>query len=159
MISYDIVQLCLFDISGHRTQMVKALVQLRVFRTLTCREHGIDLHRHDRRIHHPILCLTRMDVHTVHLKFCTTGVEILINDFRFIAAVQGISVICAKARDIKQVCAAADLLIRCKCNANLSVRTLSLHKLLHHGHDLCHPGLVICAKQRRTVRRDQRPPL
>ena len=51
---------------------------------------------------------------------------------------------------------ASHFLVRCKTDADLSVRHIILHQTLCHTHDRCHTSLVIRSEDRGSVAGDQR---
>ena len=82
------------------------------------------------------------------------GVEVFVADLADILAVNGVGVGCAEALYIKQACALADLLIRGKADAELSVGAVFSDDALKRGHNFGNTGLVICTQQRGAIGRD-----
>ena len=101
MISDNILHLGLFYITAHICQMIEAFIAFRMFRSVRCRQHLMQLPCHVQCIDHRIFGTSRMDIETVDHKFSCTGIEILIGDLSFFAAVYGIGIIRTKSIQIK----------------------------------------------------------
>lgn len=82
-------------------------------------------------------------------------VEVLILDAAYVTAINGVGEICAKARDIEEGSALADLLVGGEGDAELAVGAALGKEDLGGGQDLCHTGLVVCAQQGGAVGGDQ----
>ncbi len=149
------MQLCLFDPALHLGQHRKALVALGIFGPLLHRQHRVEFHRKLHGVDELALGGARMDAHAVHAHGCCRGVEVLILDLADGAAVGSVSEVCAKALDVKQICAAADLLVWRKADADGRVRRLIGHQLLNCGEDLRNTGLVVGAEQGSAVGDDK----
>ena len=160
VIAYNVIEHRVVHVSFHVRQMEEALVSFRIAGRLSRRQHGIDLHAHESGINHGISGISRMNTDTADFKLCTGGVKIFINDFRLDAPVHGISEIRAELLKIQIPGTAADFFIRCKGNADFSVRTgiLSppLQERLRCRHDLRDASLIVGAEQGVSVRSDQR---
>ena len=84
------------------------------------------------------------------------GVEILIFDLVFRAAVNGVSVLSTEFRNGKIRSATADLLIWSKRNAYFPVGEILLQNPFGSSQNLCNASLIVGSKQRCAVGGDQR---
>ena len=101
--------------------MEKALITFRTHWILEYRKHVLEFHGHQNRIFHFIFCGTWMNAETVDFYLRRCCVKILVFQFSQSTAINGISHISAKAGHIKEICAAANFLVRGKSDADLAV--------------------------------------
>ena len=88
-----------------------------------------------------------MDVDALHPYNAGSGVETLVFQLAQGAAVHRVGKVRSEARDIKPIRPAADLFVRRKGDADLSVvRRVRRQHPLAQGHDFRYAGLVVCAK-------------
>ena len=114
MIPDNIVKVTFLHVTGHFRQMEESLISFCGFRPLMDGQQALELHGQILRIHHGIFRRARMDVPSGESHLGTGGVEILVLDLPYRAAVCGIGVVRAEPGHVKAVRAPADFLIRGK---------------------------------------------
>ena len=148
MVADDVVHLGQLHLTLDVSQVEEAFVAGGVARVLLDRQHLVELHRQQRGVDHRVLGRAGVDAQAVDDNLSSAGVEVFILQLAQLAAVDGVGKVCAKALDVKVVCAAADLLVRGKADLDGAVLDLRMaHQLLGHGHNLRHAGLVVRAEQ------------
>ena len=107
------------------------------------------------RVHHPSLRVAGMRVETRKRHPHRVGREALELQLAAVAAVERVRADGAEARDVEEVGAAADLLVRREADADRAVRDLGMgHQVLGGRDDRRDACLVIGAEQRGPGRRD-----
>ena len=115
----------------------------------------MQLHGDERGVDHLALRRAGMDGLAADLDLRAGRVEVLIFQLAECAAVDGIGVIRAEARDVEPVRAAADLLIGREGKLHGAMLPVGREQQLGRGQNLRHAGLVVRAEERRAVGDDQ----
>ena len=71
-----------------------------------------------------------MDIEAMHLEIRRRGIEVLIAYAALLAAIDGISVIAAKPRNIEAVRTRADLLVGCEADRDASMRAVLMRSTI-----------------------------
>ena len=96
-----------------------------------------------------------MHVESFDHKISLTSIEVLVLDLTFGITVQCVSIVCTKLFYVEVRSTGTDLFIRCKSDADLSMRKSFFDDLFCHGKNLCDSRLVICPKKCGSVSCDQ----
>ena len=155
VVTDNVVKTCRRHISAHFAEMEKSLILFCIGRSISCWKHVVKLHGNQRCIDHGILTAAWMYGKAFDLYLCTCGIEVLVLNLILSAAVYGVGKISPKAFYVEEVCAAANLLIWGKTDADFSMRNALCDNLLCHGHDFCYASLVISPKKRSSICGDQ----
>ncbi len=129
-------------------KMVEPFVAFGMFRRFPSRKHQDELVGYTDRINHFVLGISGMDVAAFecHLRHC--GIEVLIFEFPYLAAVHCIGPVGAEPLDIKLVCTLADFLVRIERDADIAMFDFRmLLQISHRRYYLGHTGLVIGSQQ------------
>ena len=124
MVSDDIMKFSFRNFSGHTYQMIKSFIvfcSARCFHRWKC---VVDFHSYKTCIDHGIFGRARMHVESFDHKISLTSIEVLVLDLTFGITVQCVSIVCTKLFYVEVRSTGTDLFIRCKCNAQRSVRNL-----------------------------------
>ena len=156
MVAHDVMQLGVFYVALHHAQVEEAFVALRQPRNIGSGEQTVEFHRDERGVNHRVFGRTGMDAQSLENHIRRAGVERLVGDFAFFAAVHRVGVICAELGDVEVIHARADFLIRRESDAELPVRGFACDDGFQRGHDLRDAGLVVRAEQGGAVRGDER---
>src|SRR5699024_6839754 len=111
----------LFNIPAHSRQVDEPFIPLGALRRLTGIEHRDEFGCHAAGIHHLVLGSPGMYTIAGKCHMCTRGIETLILEFAFRAAVHGIGKIGPEAVDIEVMRPAPYLFIRRECHTYLTV--------------------------------------
>ena len=156
MVAHDVMQLGVFHVALHAAQVEEAFVALRQPRNIGSGEQTVEFHRDERGVDHRVFGRTGMDAQSLENHIRRAGVERLVGDFAFFAAVHRVGAICAELGDVEVIHARADFLIRRESDAELPVRGFACDDGFQRGHDLRDAGLVVRAEQGGAVRGDER---
>ena len=96
-----------------------------------------------------------MYIKTSDFKLSFTGIKIFKLDLTLGIAIQSISKISIKPLDIKILSTTSNFFIWSKCNADRTMRNLFTDQAFYHRKNLSNPSLIICTKDRCTIRCDQ----
>ena len=155
MIADDEVHLCTLHITLHVVQVDEALITLGMLGALGGGHHGSKLQSQQLRIDHLVLGRAGMDVATVESDLCRACVEVLVLDAANGTTVGGVGIVCAEALDVKEVGAAADLLVGGEADLHGGVVDAGGDDALHGSQDLSNARLVVSAQQGGAVGDDQ----
>ena len=160
VVTEDIMQLRLAHIAGHLGQVIEPFVALGELRALGSGQQPLQFARHVDGVDHLRLGVARVDVAALNLDLRARGVEVLVFQFAFHAAVNGVGEIGAEGFHVEEIHAPAHLLVGREADADLAVFHLGVRQqIFRGGHDFRHARLVVGAQQRRAVGVDQRVPL
>ena len=155
MVADDIAGSCFHNVTGKLREVEEAFIAFSVLRALGGREHCVKLLRHVQGVAHPVLGRTGVDADAVERKLCGSGVEVFIFQLAGRSAIHRIGEIRAKTGDVETICAAADLFIRCKGDADAPMPQLRVRKqIFRECHDLRDAGFVVRTEERGAVRYD-----
>ena len=104
--------------------MVEALVALGVLRGLPTGQHASKLIGDAHGVDHLVVAITRVHIHTMYLDLAASGVEVLILQLAYCAAIHGISEVATELLHIKVVGTLTNLFVWRKAHANLTVLNL-----------------------------------
>ena len=152
MVAQQIDQPGIPDAAGGVNQVIEPLKALRLLRNLILRQQGIKLERDLLGVDHHVFGRTGMDGPPPEFEGRRRRVEVLELDLPGGAAVEGIGVIGAEIRNVEMERPLADLLVRRKADAELSVREISGGNPFDSGQNLRDAGLVVGAEKRGAVR-------
>ena len=155
VVAQDVAQLGVGHVAVHLAEVVEALTALGGLGTGHDGQGSVELHGHIGGVDHGILGGAGMHREAVDGHGGGSCVEVLILDAAHVTAINGVGEIRAKARDIEEGSALADLLVGGEGDAELAVGTALGKEDLGGGQDLCHTGLVVCAQQGGAVGGDQ----
>ena len=124
VITNDVFQFCVGNISGHFTEMIETFISFGTARRLAGWKHCIEFHCNQCRIDHGIFTGTRVDIESFDLNDGFTCIEILILDLSLRTAIHRVGEFCIEVFYIEMVDTGSSLFIRSKCNRDFSVRDL-----------------------------------
>ena len=101
-------------------QVIKALVTCSTFRRFNSRNSLNDSSSYAQSVQHLTLCITWVNITSLHSERSTAGIEVLEFKFTLTAAINSICPIATEKRYIEIVCTTANLLIGIECNAYFS---------------------------------------
>ena len=160
VVADDVAQRSPLHRAVHTDAVVETFVALGVLRTLGGGQHRLQFARHVDGVDHLRLGVARVDVAALNLDLRARGVEVLVFQFAFHAAVNGVGEIGAEGFHVEEIHAPAHLLVGREADADLAVFHLGVRQqIFRGGHDFRHARLVVGAQQRRAVGVDQRVPL
>lgn len=127
--------------------MIEALVTLCVFGSFGARKHGDELIGDAYGVEHFVLCITRMHVAALEGDAGAGGVEVLIFQFAYGAAVHGVGEVAAKPLNVKFMCSQTYLLVGVEADANLAVLNLRIGLQPRNGaDDFGYAGFVVAPR-------------
>ena len=137
--------------------MEEAFIAACVLRTLIYREEGVELHSDEDGVLHLALSCTRVYVASLDTDCGSGCIEILIFKLADLASVEGVGILGSEFRNVELHDSAADLLVRCESDLDLSVLEFRmLHDVLYCVHDLSDTGLVVRSEEGSSVCGDKR---
>ena len=155
VVADDVFELGAADVPRDFSDVEIALVALGSGGDLVRRQHGVDLHGHQRGVDHNALGRAGMDAHALDPEAGGRGVEGFAVDLFERAAVHRVREVRAEALKVQQGRPVSDLLVRREAHRDAAVGQPPLHQALADGQDLRDPGLVVRAEQGRPVGGDE----
>ena len=156
VVANDIGRRGLLHAALHSNQVEESLIPFRVLRLLLNGKQRIKLLHDAQGVLHLALRITGMHVAALHAYLGGSGIEILKLKLAHVAAVHRVGIIGAELLHVELHYAASNLLVGSEPYLNLTMPELRvLNDILHGVHNLGNAGLVVGAKQRRAVGRDQ----
>ena len=122
MVADDIIHSGVLHAAFDVIRMIKAFIAFRVHGIFHDRKQGVEFICHQQCIAHFVFGISRMDTLAVDNERGGGGIEILIFQFAECTSVYRVGKFRTEAFHIKMICAAADLLIGCKGDSDVSVR-------------------------------------
>ena len=111
----------------------------------------------EHRIDHLVLGIPGMYRQSVESNGSCCSVEVLVLQFAFRTAVQGVGPVGIEAFDVEEIRSAPDLFVRSETDADVSVTDLGvLLQVFDGGEDFGYPGLVVGSEQGGAVRGNKR---
>ena len=130
----------------------EAVIASGELRPLPHGQQGVELLGDEYRVLHLVLGIAGMNVASLDVYACRSGVEVLELKLSRLAAVHGVGVVGSELRHVELHHAPSYLLVGGERHADLSVSEFRVaHDILHGVHYLCHSGLVVGSEQRGAV--------
>ena len=155
VVPQDVAQLGRGDVAVHLAQVVEALIALGGLGTCHQGQSGVELHGHVGGVDHGVFGAAGVDREAVDGDGGRGCIEVFVLDAAHIAAIDGVGKVGAKAGDVEQGSALADLLVGGKGDAELAVGAALGEEGLGGGQDLRHAGFVIGTQQGGAVGGDE----
>ena len=144
VVTDDIVEHCFLYRALHADQVEEALVALRMGGCLVGRQQVHETVGYQLRVFHLLVPIPGVYVHAVEGDLCFGGVEVLVLQFAYGAAVDGVSKICPEFRYVKVVGSLADLFVGRETDTYLAVLDFGMClQVLYGAHDSGHAGFVV----------------
>ena len=135
-----------------------------------CGERHRDFGGHEACVFHDAFRFAGMYALAVDFERGAGGIEVLVGDVAFVAAVNGVGVFCLEIAEVQAVGAATDFFVRREADPDVAVAgevfvaaafgvAVGFDEFFHGGHDFGDSGLVVCAEERRAVGGDERAAL
>ena len=157
VVTDDVGDVSLLDRSVEPDDMEEPFVPFGIFRSLLDRQQSVQFRRYQNGVLHLALGVARMHIPSLNMYLRRSRVEILELQLSDLAAIHRVGIFSPELLDIELNDSASDLLVWREPDLDLTVLELRmLHDVLHRVHNLRHTGLVVRAKQRGSVRGDQR---
>ena len=158
VVAQNVLEFRQADCSRTFHQVVESLESVGQSGNFSGRKHGIEFRGDFEGVDHDSFCGTGMHGAPADENFRFGCVEILKFNFICRSAVDRVGILRSESGNVKEIRTFPDLLVRCECNAERTVRQLLCLNGFEGGHNLRNSRLVVGSEQSCSIGCDERVP-